>query len=168
MFLLTACGSGGDQGLLSNGAVVIDGFYPWIAEIRVPDEVYAGEEFFYTTVIEAPLSASVLNGQQEIGINLARYPPAMNSEGKTVVAIDVMLRDYGQTGPPRTEYQTNARFLSPGEHVIAILSAPTPEQGGMPGKYETIGSPGPRTQGLIYREFPVTVLPAREDNGAGL
>lgn len=160
--LLSACGSGGNQGLLSNGEVVIEGFYPWIEEIRVPDKVYAGEEFFYTTVIEAPLALNVLNGQEEIGINLARYPPASNSEGKTVIAIDVMLRDYGQTGSPRTEYQTNAQFLSAGEHVIAILSAPTPEQGGMPGQYETIGFPGPRTPGLIYREFPVTVLPARE------
>jgi hypothetical protein len=162
MFLISACGNGEPEGFDTHGEVIINGYFPWIEEVRVPDEVYAGEEFFYTTHIEAPLAASVLNGQEEIGINLARYPPTQNGDGNIVIVIDVMLRDYGQTGLPRTEYITNARFPVAGEHVIAILSAPTPEQGGMPGQYETIGFPGPRTSGLIYREFPVTVLPARE------
>ena len=162
MFLMSSCGGGEEQGLDSHGEVIKDGYYPWIAEIKIPSELYAGEEFFYTMVIEAPLAPSVLNGQEQTGINIGRYPLYKDAEGKSVVASDVLIREIGETGPPRTEFISKAIFPEAGEHIIAILSAPTPELGGMPGKYETVGTPGPRTQGLIYREFPVTVLPARE------
>jgi hypothetical protein len=151
---LFSCG-GGEEDLLTHGEIVVNGYFPYVEDARIPDEVYAGEITFYTIVVDMPNAEHLLAGQPEKALLRAGYPTG------TGFVIDVILPE-PPGGAIRKDFTGKALFLQPGEQTLYILSAPTPEQGGMPGKYETVGSPGPITQGLIYREFPVTVLPARE------
>jgi hypothetical protein len=158
-----SCG-GGTEELATHGEVVLDGYYPYVENVILPDEVYAREQVRYTLVVSVNGNNDLLAGQGELDINMAGGNFYDSANDTFYLIDDIMIKEQKQ-GTVRTDYLSGGTFPSPGEHFILILSAPTPELGGMPGKYETVGTPGPRTPGLIYREFPVTVLPAREQPG---
>ena len=166
MFLVTMLGTtcgggsepyiGGDQ-----GEVDISGYFPYISSIRLPSEIYAGELFNFTIVVEMPNAEQVLFRQPERGLDVVSREYYNQSTMEYAWIKDVILREHG-SGKSRNEFLAEARMRVPGDHSILILSTPTPELGGMPGKYRLTPSSYPLTEGLIYREFPVTVLPARE------
>ena len=159
----SSCGGGGpDDEPVGQGQVILDGYFPFVSSIELPDQVYAGELTRFSISVEHPSDPTLLAGQPENGFQLAASAVSDQQTGQSGFRIDGMLRKHASGGNTRTLFAGKALFEEEGDQTIFILSAPAPEASGMPGQYELVGSPGPRTQGLIYREFPVTVLPARE------
>jgi hypothetical protein len=172
----SGCGGGsGNQDSdtwLDPGIIHVSAYMPYVEEVILPEQIYAGEEFTLTLRVSSALEPRLLNG--DVPRKLRIVGPGVNPALPNVVRFTTWMRDNLPEGPA----PESAEFVYPawtplklpaGEWFIGVQTAKTRELGGVFVEHAPLDDLSSwdehytdpqtgRTNFVEYRLYPVTVI----------
>jgi hypothetical protein len=139
----------------STGQKWITAYIPYVEEVILPEDIYAGEDFFVTLWLSSMLEPRLLKGEPRNKILALGVLYTQKGTWCIEPWMGAILPD---EGPIVDQITIALPGLPPGEWEIGVVSPKTRELGGMSAQYEIAEGGGAYSPDVETRIYPISVI----------